>query len=125
MTDLNQYLRDGADAQSRAILCVLQELEIDGWEVTRWSDGREQGYTIYRKTYEPNIRQRNITFSEACDSHRVQLIIWHFSTLAGCPPSSGDFKEGSASSEIVFETYDAFDFKSIVDRISGLMAEFD
>lgn len=123
-TDLKDYLRDGADPLSRAILAIIQGLEIEDWEVSRWSDGRKQGYTIYCKTYNP-IDQRNITFYET-GSTNIELIVWHFSTLVGIPPNVCDFEKCLANNiEIISENYEAFDFKSIVERIEELMAGFD
>jgi hypothetical protein len=118
MNDLNQYLRDGADPQARCILAIIQGLELDGWNVARWDYGTEQGYTIYKRTYEPHD-QLNITFRESSESTDIIVTCWHHLTGLSTPhPYDGGSVESSTT------RFEAFDFKGAVDFIEESMARF-
>jgi hypothetical protein len=77
---LENYLVDGADYQSRAVLCILQRIaDLPEIEVARWLNGREQGYvaTLLNLTGE----QLNIAWFEHRNSDSIHAVKWEQPTM--------------------------------------------
>lgn len=87
MNYLKHYLHDGANKQARAVLCFLQNMEIEeSWnsnrrkydaefKVARWENCREQGYVIYLVS-PIHRKQLNIAFFEHRNSDQICAIKW-------------------------------------------------
>jgi hypothetical protein len=73
--ELTQYQSDGANFQAKSVLAAVQYLSynLEGWKVTRWENGREDGYTVFKKQ---NGNQLNITFCEARNTDCIILYCW-------------------------------------------------
>ena len=89
---LNQYLKDGANYQARAVLAYLQMHDgiEDSWnsefktydariEVARWENCREQGYIVSLRN--ENHDQLNIIFFEQRNSDSICAVKWEQSSL--------------------------------------------
>lgn len=86
MTNLNEYLKDGASKQARAVLCFVQDFTIEeSWNdqhkiyeatptVARWENCREQGYIISLRSR--THKQLNIAFFEHRNSDSIHAIKW-------------------------------------------------
>lgn len=89
MSDLLHYMEDGADYQSRAVMCMLQGLLMDGieesWDkkyhrygaepkIDRWHNCREQGYIVSLHTYGDD--QLNIAFFQHRSSDSIYAVKW-------------------------------------------------
>lgn len=85
---LNEYLRDGAGCQARAVLAYLQQYYSieESWndehkyyqaniEVCRWENGREQGYIVSMRTMQYK-KQINIAFFEHRNSDNICAVMW-------------------------------------------------
>lgn len=76
---LEHYHNDGASPQARAVLALVQDIQLslpEGAEAClhRWSNGREQGYTIALWNYAPGTPvQRNIVFYEHRSSDHIEI----------------------------------------------------
>lgn len=104
MIELNHYLQDGANHQARAVLCFLQGFNIEeSWDkeyevykaepkVSRWQNGREQGYIITMRT-ENYSRQINIAFFEHRNSDSICAVKWLQSTMDAPTIQSAEFGE--------------------------------
>lgn len=105
MTKLENYLSDGADHQSRAVLMFLQGICIinDSWnderkvyeaviKVARWENCREQGYVVslpsryYRE-------QLNIAFFEHRNSDAICAIKWEQTSLNSININTAKFND--------------------------------
>ena len=88
MQNLNQYLKDGADFQARAVLAYLsysdgiEESWNDGQSryeampyVSRWENCREQGYIVSLRSKDFR-RQLNIIFFEHRNSDAICAVKW-------------------------------------------------
>lgn len=88
MTDLKNYLQDGANYQARSVLMFLQrDANIEeSWnkdrnyyeasiKVSRWENCREQGYicSLYVPT---NNKQLNICFFEHRNGDSIHAVMW-------------------------------------------------
>ena len=87
MSDLENYLQDGANYQARAVLMFLQgnsSIE-ESWcdkrknyketiKVARWENCREQGYVV--SLLDKNRDQINIAFYEHRNSDSIHAIKW-------------------------------------------------
>lgn len=93
MTNLQDYIKDGADASARAVLCLLQGIfgiekspkdEWDKYEaepkIARWENCREQGYVISLKNKDYS-KQLNIAFFEHRNSDSIHSVRWEQITL--------------------------------------------
>lgn len=95
MTDLSNYLNDGANARVQSVMCYLKYLLGDGIEeswnkethrydasvkIARWENCREQGYVISlrSKNYE---KQLNIAFFEHRNSDELCAIKWEQTSM--------------------------------------------
>ncbi len=82
MTNLKHYMQDGANAQARAVLALLQD-DIDEdreVRVSRWENCREQGYVI--SVLSPNFREQlNIAFFEHRNSDLIHAVKWQQTTI--------------------------------------------
>lgn len=97
MIKLNQYNRDGANYQARAVLALLQRHEgldssynrttgsydMETW-VARWENCREQGYVVCL-TDESRKKQLNIAFFEHRNSDSICAIKWEQSPTTNAP----------------------------------------
>lgn len=95
MTSIKNYLQDGANHQSRAVLMLLQpfcDIE-DSWSknlqryasdvvVSRWENCREQGYVVSMRA--KNLKQINIAFFQHRNSDSIHAVEWVQTTL-NCP----------------------------------------
>lgn len=83
---VKEYLQDGADYQSRAVLMLVQGLLDDayfGYEkptVARWSNCREQGYVISTHTFKE--KDMHIAFFQHRNSDSIHAVRWeeHYMT---------------------------------------------
>lgn len=103
MTDLKHYMQDGASAQARAVLAMVQNLIIDSsWDdryfrykaepsVARWENCREQGYVI--SLYSESFKQLNIAFFQHRNSDVICAIRWEESTINSPNIESANFNE--------------------------------
>ena len=87
---LQDYMRDGASPQAKAVLAYLQENDgiEDSWDdeykkylaeitVNRWENGRERGYVVSMQSYYcPNLKQLNIAFFECRSSDNIHAVKW-------------------------------------------------
>jgi hypothetical protein len=85
---LQNYLQDGASAQARAIMCMLQNVVsylvdshkdkiLDEYEypkISIYQNCRERGYVVYVKNIKN--KQFNIAFFENYKSDSIQIIEW-------------------------------------------------
>ena len=88
---LKNYLKDGANKQARAVLCLLQEMTIEeSWStdfhrytaeptVARWENCREQGYVVSLRS-ENRQDQINIAWFEHRNSDSICAVKWEQST---------------------------------------------
>lgn len=120
---LLDYLNDGASFKAKAVLAIVQTLVIDHaisktWQVTRWENGQDQGYTVFNKPY----HQLNITFFEDVSE---SIIVFTWSTETDNSPTLSDLKIDSLSTKdlpsVVFGKYS---FKKAAEHIIELMDEF-
>ena len=87
MTELKNYLQDGANHQARAVLAFLQQPDgiEESWnadfkcydakpKVSRWENCREQGYVV--SLVAKNRKQLNIAFFEHRNSDTICAIKW-------------------------------------------------
>ena len=89
---LENYLVDGADYQSRAVLCILQRIaNLPEIEVARWLNGREQGYvaTLLNLTGE----QLNIAWFEHRNSDSLHAVKWEQLTMNPPTIDTAEFGE--------------------------------
>lgn len=77
---VKEYLQDGADYQSRAVLMLIQGL-LGGYEfgykkptVARWSNCREQGYVISTNTFKG--KDMHIAFFQHRNSDSIHAVRW-------------------------------------------------
>lgn len=99
-TYLNDYLKDGANHQARAVLCFLQGFSIEeSWNkefhkydaepsVARWENCREQGYVISLRA---KSRTLNIAFFEHRNSDSICAIKWEQMTINAPTIDTADF----------------------------------
>lgn len=92
MTNLNTYLDDGANKQARAVMCLLQGLEIeetydpehhfyqDKVKIGRWENCREQGYVVILRCSKAG-KQLNIAFFEHRNSDSICALKWEQRTI--------------------------------------------
>ncbi|MAZ56858.1 hypothetical protein CL653_03635 [bacterium] len=109
MQDLESYMRDGADANVRAILCLIQAMDghfiESSWDVKisdykgklrvgRWENGREQGY-VMTCVHPLTVQQFNIAIFNHRSSDMIFGLEWESSitmnspTLADVPETHG------------------------------------
>ena len=102
MTDLQNYLQDGACSQSRATLMFLQaypNIE-SSWnkerssydadiQVSRWENCREQGYVVSLRA--PNSTQLNIAFFEHRNSDNIEAVKWEQSSMNSLTIENAEF----------------------------------
>ena len=102
MTELKNYLDDGANAQAKAVLAYLQskgDIE-ESWndeykrytseiKVARWENGREQGYICM--LHDAKYKQLNIAFFEHRNSDSICAIKWHQNTMNTPTIDTADF----------------------------------
>ena len=91
MTNLENYLQDGANYQARSILMFLQSTRIEeSWndeterydaetKVARWENGREQGYII--SLVNKKRKQLNIAFFEHRNCDDIYAIKWEQNSI--------------------------------------------
>jgi hypothetical protein len=87
MTNLENYLVDGACAQARAVLAMLQPFYLDRGDekyygeiyVARWENCREQGYVVSMNTI--NNKCINIAFFEHRNSDGLCAVKWEQRSL--------------------------------------------
>ena len=102
MTNLADYLQDGACAQARATLMFLQRREIEqSWEreqgrylaepkVARWENCREQGYIIRLRSKDYQ-KQLNIIFFEHRNSDSLCAVKWEQVSMNSITIQNADF----------------------------------
>lgn len=125
MTDLNQYMQDGASNQARSLLAAIQCSCPHKWFVTRWDNGREQGYTIYKAKWNPQ-RQLNISFAECRNSDNIVVYTWEKATFNA--PTLMDINDPVSQSgwmEHTSKLFNYLDIKEAAEYITGLMSLFD
>lgn len=102
MTDLKNYLQDGANYQARAVLMILQRMSNieESWDdtykkydaeikVARWENCREQGYVISLK--DKNYKQLNIAFFEHRNSDSIHALKWVQSSINSLTIENAEF----------------------------------
>ena len=92
MTNLNYYMQDGANHQARAVLCFLQNFNIEkSWSddrkkylaeinVARWENCREQGYVLCLRSKDYR-KQLNIAFFEHRNTYSICAVKWEQDTM--------------------------------------------
>ena len=89
MTELHEYLNDGASYQARAVMCFLQRgdnLIDSSWSdekkrheahvyIARWENCREQGYIVSMKSKDYE-KQLNIAFFEHRNADSICAVRW-------------------------------------------------
>jgi hypothetical protein len=129
MTDLNTYLQDGANAQARAVLAVVQSGKVlENWKVTRWENCREQGYTIYKTIWGVGVKahQLNITFCECRNTDEIIVYIWSKVTFNS--PTLADINNPGEPGEWIEHTSKYFGYlkiKEAAEYITAAMEDFD
>lgn len=82
MTNLQNYMNDGANYQAQAVLAFLRlylsDLDSLIIEVARWENCREQGYVMMIKL---DGKQLNIAFFEHRNSDNICALKWEQSTI--------------------------------------------
>lgn len=102
MTNLKNYLEDGANYQAQAVLAfVKREGQInDSWndelreyeanpQVARWENGREQGYII--SLLNKQHKQLNIAFFEHRNSDSIHALKWEQWSMNSLTFDTADF----------------------------------
>ena len=102
MTEIQNYLNDGASFQARATLMYLQQLFplLDSWcdeekrymartLVARWENCREQGYIVSMRN--KNHNQLNIAFFEHRNSDKIHAIRWEQGSMNSLTIDTADF----------------------------------
>ncbi len=91
MTNITEYMNDGANYQAQAVLCCLRWRTIeDSWnkerskydaevKVARWENCREQGYVAMLRTANYS-KQLNIAWFEHRNSDSICAIAWEQNT---------------------------------------------
>jgi hypothetical protein len=83
--ELKQYQSDGANFQAKSVLAAVQYLSynLEGWKVTRWENGRENGYTVFKNIWGEGLtpNQLNITFCECRNSDNIIVYVWYKRTF--------------------------------------------
>lgn len=94
-TDLNYYMNDGANKQARAVLCMLQGMNVEtSWnkefgrymaepKVARWENCREQGYVVSLRS--ENGKHLHIAFFEHRNSDAICAIKWEQNIFPNSP----------------------------------------
>ena len=104
MTNLKNYLDDGANYQARAVLMFLQlysDIELS-WnnerkcydaeiKVARWENCREQGYVVSLTNRER--KQLNIAFFEHRNSDSICAIKWEQSSMNSLTIDNAKFND--------------------------------
>ena len=94
MTELHEYLNDGASYQARAVMCFLQRGDnlIDAsWNsekkrhdahvtIARWENCREQGYIVSMNSKDYQ-KQLNIAFFEHRNSDNLCAVRWEQTSM--------------------------------------------
>jgi len=105
MIKIGNYLQDGADAQSQAVLAMLKQnpdIE-DSWNsenkyyeaiinLGRWSNCREQGYIVSLRN--SNHKKLNIAFFEHRNSDSIVAIKWVQCSMNMITIETAKFPEG-------------------------------
>jgi hypothetical protein len=94
MTKLNDYMKDGANHQAKAVMAFIQPFEIEkSWnsdrgrydaehKISRWENCREQGYVIMLNCYaKGGSKQLNIAFFEHRNSDSICAVKWEQVTM--------------------------------------------
>jgi hypothetical protein len=91
MTNLNNYLDDGAGAQAQAVLAFLRDFAVEeSWnskhllydaviKIGRWENCREQGYVV--SLTNPNHQQLNIAWFEHRNTDSIHAVMWEQHTI--------------------------------------------
>jgi len=92
MTNLENYLQDGANYQARSVLMFLQSNSFieESWnsetekynaeiKVARWENGREQGYVI--SLVNKKQKQLNIAFFEHRNIDEIHAVKWEQNSM--------------------------------------------
>jgi hypothetical protein len=93
MIELENYMKDGANWQARAVLCALQGVYSieESWsddqkqylaqpKVARWENCREQGYVVCMRSQDYS-KQINIAFFEHRNSDSICAVKWEQNTI--------------------------------------------
>jgi hypothetical protein len=104
MTNLNNYMNDGACSSARAVLALISDFNIEDSynndrrnydadiNVSRWQNCREQGYvlTLRSKDYS---KQLNIAFFEHRNSDSICTVEWEQVTTNAPTIDTAEFGE--------------------------------
>jgi len=128
MTKLDQYMQDGACAQARAVLAMVQSFHIEGtWnsdsrdydvdlKVSRWENGREQGYTVSAYIFKGGkSRGINIAFYEHRNSDSIHAVV--FEKVCWRTPSLDDIPEDHPYQKGKYNTDFSVDYGNIVGMV--------
>lgn len=108
MSNLNNYLDDGASSIARSVLCLLQGnlcydmLDISKTselDVARFDNCREQGYTVSVRN--KNRKQINISFAEHRSSDSLIIYKWFKNTFNS--PTLSDMDDTSWNNAVYFK----------------------
>ena len=129
------YLQDGANHQARAVLMFVQAyLNIEGsWdkklneyaanvEVSRWYNGREQGYILSIRSKDYN-RQLNIAFFEHRNSDNICAVRWE--QLSMNPISSYEQAEFGDAYQDKYDVSKSVGYGEIAEMSTYIQDEFN
>lgn len=129
---LAHYQSDGANFQAKFVLAAVQYLiyDLDNWEVTRCENGREFGYTIFKKK---SVNQLNITFCESRNTDCIIVYTWDKWTFN--PPTLNDIFKSCVNTGLndgdttwmdhTTESFNTLEVKEAAEYILEMMEGFE
>lgn len=135
MTELKDYLQDGACSQARAVMCFLQNMTIeDSWddekgrydatiEIARWENCREQGYILSMRSKDFE-KQLNIAFFEHRNSDSICAVKWEQRSMNSITIDTAEFGDVYKDKYDVSKSVGWGEIKEMVDWIEVQFRHF-
>lgn len=136
MTNLKEYLQDGANYQAKAVLAFLQRMSIEeSWnderkeydaepKVARWENCREQGYIVSLRSKNRG-QQLNIAFFEHRNSDSICAIKWEQISMNSITIDTAQFNGQCYNSKWdVSKSVSYGQAKELADWIEAELTEF-
>lgn len=135
MTDLKNYNNDGANYQAKAVLAFLQIFRIvESWDVdkrdylaepkvSRWENGREQGYVVMLTSADLS-KQLNIAFFEHRNSDSICAVKWEQTTINAPTIDTAEFGDVYKDKYDVSHSVDYAKVKEMADWIKEELTKF-
>ena len=134
MTEIQNYLNDGANYQARATLMYLQRLFPlqDSWcderkdylartLVARWENCREQGYVVSMRN--KNNNQLNIAFFEHRNSDGIHAVRWEQNSINSLTIDTADFGDSVYTDK--YDTSYSVSRGNVVEMADWIFDEFN